>query len=120
MAHRISTRVFLNSKELWPGLPEILLLISALPVKIQFPGNLQIFANFQILTWTKDAKEFLHKTVKFGTLTQLGCFVFGLKIGENPWSYKRFHKKWSIEKTVSSHDQKCFAQTVQDKIFGLK
>ena len=34
----------------------------------------------------------LHKTIKFGTLTQLACFIFLLKFIKMLWSYKNCQK----------------------------
>ena len=40
----------------------------------------------------KYAKQCLYKTTKFGTLTQLTCFIFLLKFMEMLWSYKKCQK----------------------------
>ena len=55
----------------------------------------------------KCAKHCFHKTIKCGALEQWSCFMFLLKMKEKIWSYGKCQNTWSLEKTVSSYDQKC-------------
>ena len=70
---------------------------------------------------TKYAKWRLHKTIKFGALTQLTCFMFLLKIGVMHCSCRKCQKKIEVWRILSRvRTKNLLAETVLDKIFGTK
>ena len=93
---------------------KILLLISTLPIMIQISGKVltwpkkvspikklpaskvESFLNSNF--WPKYPKLSLHKAIKFGTLTQLACFIFLSKVKKMLWSYRKF-RNWSFFET---------------------
>ena len=66
------------------------------------------------------AKTCLHKTIKFGTLTQLTCFIFLLKFIEMYWSHKKAQEIGVGRGLGRVKIKNLFAQTISDKIFGTK
>ena len=60
----------------------------------------------------------LYKTVKFGTVTQLICFIFSLKFGKMLWWYTKCQKikVWSRQGRVETIT--LLGQAILDKKFG--
>ena len=116
MAIWTCTKLLKSSKVLWSRLSENFFSFSAPTMMIQISGKSAYFGSKQLVfqkptdqsTWKflkpnfsqiKYTKYCLHRTTKFGTLTQLTCFIFLLlfekwfKVTENAQNYK-FEKKW--------------------------
>ena len=73
-----------------------------------------------ILIQTNYAKHCLHKTIKFGSLMQLACFIFFLKIEQMLWWYTKYKKINVWRRLDRINTKNSFAQAIRDKIFGTK
>ena len=63
----------------------------------------------------------LNKSIKFGTLTQLTCFMFLIKMVKMLWSYKKYIKKKEIWKRLGQIMTKnLLAHIIPDKKFGTE
>ena len=58
--------------------------------------------------------------IKFGTLTQLTCFIFLLKIGEMLLSYIKCQKVRVGSRLSQFGTKNLLAQTMRGKVFGTK
>ena len=67
------------------------------------------------------SSEFLNKTIKFGNLTQLNCYVFFVKDWIKKWKVKENVKKTGLlGKFEQVMVKNCFAQKIWDKIIETK
>ena len=65
-------------------------------------------------------KKRLRKTIKFGFLMHLSCFIVSIKIRSELWMYRKFQiiEVWiTLGQIIKRY---LFAQTIQDKIFETK
>ena len=65
----------------------------------------------------KYQKQYFHKIIKFGTLTQLPCFAFLLNFIEMLWNFKQCQKIGVGRRLGQVRAKNVLAQTIPENIF---
>ena len=124
MANRTCTKKLQSSKILRPGLSEIFFCSLHVQWRFKFPKKVLIWLKkissikkttkkqswkiSEVKFWPKpNMQNCLNKSIKFGTLTQLTCFMFLIKMVKMLWSYKKYiKKKRNLKEIGPNYDQK--------------
>ena len=83
-------------------------------------GKVESFSKSNFWPKWNIQKYCLYKTIQFGTLTQLACFIFFLKFIEMLWSSKRCIKAWVGRRQGRDKAKNVLSQAILNKMFGTK